>query len=140
MILFVALLVTIWNKIRTPEPAPPAVVGPTQQPEPVPDVKPEKKEIPPPPVPVLKGWISLNILPWAEIQQVTDEKGNSISSPATTTPCKLELPVGKYQIVLANPQYKTLTLDVEIQNNLTTVVKKKMEGFDYARAVDSLDL
>jgi eukaryotic-like serine/threonine-protein kinase len=140
MILFVALLVTIWNKIRTPEPAPPAVMGPIQQPEPAPDVKPEKKEIPPPPVPVLKGWISLNILPWAEIQQVTDEKGNSISSPATTTPCKLELPVGKYQIVLANPQYKTLTLDVEIHNNLTTVVKKKMEGFDYARAVDSLDL
>lgn len=140
MIVFVAVLITIWNKIRTPEPPPPAIVNPIQRPQPAPVVKPEKKEIPPAPVVVLKGWISLNILPWAEIQRVTDEKGNSISSPATITPCKLELPVGKYQIVLANPQYKTLTLDVEIQNNLTTVIKKKMEGFDYARAVDSLDL
>jgi serine/threonine protein kinase len=139
-ILFAAMLITIWNKTRTPEPASPAILEPIRRPEPAPVVKPEKKEIPPAPVAILKGWISLNILPWAEIQQVKDQKGNSISPPAIITPCKLELPVGKYQIVLANPQYKTLTLDIEIQNNLTTVVKKKMEGFDYARAVDSLDL
>jgi len=139
-ILFAALLIALWNKIQTPEPAPPAIVVPIKGPDPAPVVKPEKKEIPPAAVTVLTGWISLNILPWAEIREVKDEKGNPISSPAMITPCKLELPIGKYQIVLANPQYKNLTLDVEIQNNLTTVVKKKMEGFDYARAVDSLDL
>ncbi len=140
VILFVSILIALWNKIRAPEPAPPAIVEPINRPDPAPVIKPEKKETPPAPVPVLTGWISLNIQPWAEIREVKDGKGNAISSSALITPCKLELPVGKYQIVLANPQYKSLTIDVEIRNNSTTVVKKQMEGFDYARAVDSLDL
>ncbi|MCI0414480.1 protein kinase [bacterium] len=140
VIVFGAILIGLWNKFRTLEPAPPAIVEPIPRPEPAPVVKPEKKEIPPAPVTVLTGWISLNIQPWAEIREVKDEKGNPISSTAMITPCKMELPVGKYRIVLANPQYKTLTIDVEIQNNSTTVVKKTMDGFDYARAVDSLDL
>ncbi len=131
---------TFWKSTRTPEPAPPAIVEPVNPTTQPPIQNPVEKKEAPAPVATLKGSISLNIQPWAEIKEVKDEKGNLVSTPAIITPCKLEFPVGKYTIVLENPQFKPLTLQIEIQNNSTTVIKRKMEGFDYARAVDSLQL
>jgi eukaryotic-like serine/threonine-protein kinase len=131
----VSLIAVIgWKKLR-PEPAPPPVVKSVPQPLP-------KKEPPPPSalVPVLKGSLALNIQPWAEIQEIRDQHGKTYPPPTTTTPCRLDLPAGKYTILLANPQFKPVTLQVEVRSNDTTVINKKMEGFDYARAVDSLQL
>jgi PEGA domain-containing protein len=102
--------------------------------------KPEIKKNEPAPVPVLNGYVSLNIQPWAEIREVKDAAGKILSSKVLVTPCKLELPAGKYQITLANPDFKTMVLNIEVKDQETTIIKRKLEGFNYARAVDSLDL
>jgi serine/threonine protein kinase len=135
--MFSLLAFTVWKKLRAPAPSPSVIVTPSPKPA-VPPLP--KKETPPAPVAVLQGSVALNIQPWAEIQQIKDDQGN-IHNPATiVTPCKLDLPVGKYTIVLANPQFKPMTIEVEIQKDATSVINKKMEGFDYARAVDALRL
>jgi hypothetical protein len=129
--------------MRAPEPETPKVVQPVQPhpPAPQPEVKkPEVKTPQPAPLPVSNGYISLNIQPWAQIQEVKDATGKIVSSTALVTPCKLQLPAGKYQITLANPDFKTMVLNVEVKDQTTTFIKKRLEGFNYARAVDSLDL
>jgi serine/threonine-protein kinase len=131
------LLVTWgWKKFHHVEP-PPKIVAPTR-PAVIPNPVPKKEE--PPVVPVVHGWLSLNIQPWAEIREVKDSKGKIVTSNILVTPCKLELPVGKYEITLANPQFKPLVLTVEIRDQATTFIKRKMDGFSYAQAVDDLQL
>jgi serine/threonine protein kinase len=127
-----------WRNLQPDQATPPPVVKTVPPPA---EKSVPKKEVPSPaPVPILKGSVSLNIHPWAEIQEIKDEQGKLHPSPAMTTPCKLDLPVGKYTILLANPQFKPVTLQIEVRSNDITVINKKMEGFDYARAVDSLQL
>ena len=133
LILFSVIAIKLWQASRTP--SPPPIVDSVK-----PGSKTPEKKVTPAPVPLTNGWISLNIQPWAEIRQIKDEKGKLITPTTIMTPCKLDLPAGKYQITLANPQFKPLTLEVEIQSNSTTFIKRKMEGFDYARAADSLQL
>ena len=138
VMLFSIVAFMIWKNLRTPEPAPPAIVEPVQ-PKPAPVPKPvEKKEAPAPAI--VTGSITLNVQPWAEVREIQDEKGNLVPSDPLITPCRLELGTGKYRIVLTNPQYKPLTLQVEVRPNVTTVIKTKLEGFDHARAADSLPL
>jgi serine/threonine-protein kinase len=134
---FSLLAFVVWKKMQKPEPVTPAVVEPAQ---PVPQGKPESPPPAPAPVPVIKGSVSFNIQPWAEVREIKDAKGNVLSISPTITPCRLELPVGKYIILLANPQYKSKTVEVEVKQNSTSVVTGKMEGFDDARAVESLNL
>lgn len=132
VILFSFVAFTAWKKLRTPD-APPAIVEPVK-----PQPKPIEKGEPPAPPTIVKGSISLNVQPWAEVREMKDEQGNLIPTNALITPCKLDVPAGKYNIVLTNPQYKTLTLQVEVRPNSTTTIKTKLEGFDHARAADSL--
>ena len=111
-----------------------------QTPVPVPKPKPPIDK----PVPVVpgveNGWVSINIQPWAQIQDVRDAKGVKVPVPLSTTPCRLELPPGKYTLVLKNPGLGSQSFIVEVRNNQTTIVNEKLKGFDYARAVDSLGL
>ena len=86
------------------------------------------------------GWVSLNIQPWAEIRSIKNQEGNVIPSPAGITPCKLQLEEGKYEITLENSQFQPLVIQVEIRKDATTLIHRKMKGFDYAKAVDSLGL
>ncbi len=86
------------------------------------------------------GWVTINIQPWAEIQEVRDEKGVRVPTPLNMTPCRLELPPGKYTILFKNPRFETQPLSVEVHGNETTFINEKLKGFDYARAVDSLGL
>ena len=139
VVLFSLLAFTAWKKLRGgPEPAPsPAIVKPVQ---PSPAKPTEIKKEVPPPVAAVTGLLSLNVQPWAEIREIKDENGNMVPAKVLMTPCRLEIPAGKYHIVLANPQYKPLTLDVEVRPNATTVIKTKLEGFDHARAAESLPL
>jgi eukaryotic-like serine/threonine-protein kinase len=137
--LLLAVAVTAYKKLNQPRPEPPSVVTPIN-PGPNLPPKPEIKKNEPAPVPVLNGYVSLNIQPWAEIREVKDAAGKILSSKVLVTPCKLELPAGKYQITLANPDFKTMVLNIEVKDQETTIIKRKLEGFNYARAVDSLDL
>ena len=99
----------------------------------------EKKTQPPPTI-VQNGWLALNVQPWAKVSSIKDAKGNVISAPQTATPCKISLQPGKYEITLTNSQFKPLLVEVDIQPNQVLLVNKRMEGFDYEKAVDSLGL
>jgi len=135
--------ILVWKGFAIREETPPAAVK-TVQPStidiPIPPVAtPEIKEDVAP-MTLEQGWLSLNIQPWAEVSEVKDSGGSVVQSPVSVTPCKMKLPVGKYQITLTSPQYRPMILHVEIRKNSTTIVKRTMDGFDYASAVDSLDL
>jgi serine/threonine protein kinase len=137
--LLLTIAVTAWKKLQTPQTPTPQVTSPVTQ-APAPVQTPQAKKPEPAPVPAVTGWVALNIQPWAEIREVKDSSGKIVPSNSLVTPCKLQLPAGKYQITLANPDFKNLILNVEIRDQTTTLVNKKMEGFNYARAVDALEL
>ncbi|MCI0444473.1 protein kinase [bacterium] len=122
------LIAVIWSSLSHETPVP--------KPKPKPPI-----DKPVPVVPkVENGWVSVNIQPWAQIQEVRDEKGVKVPAPLNTTPCRLELPPGKYTLVLKNPALGSQSFIVEVRGNQTTIVNEKLKGFDYARAVDSLGL
>ena len=109
-----------------------------------PGTKPKPKPpIDKPVIPISKienGWVSINIQPWAQIQEVRDEKGVKVPVTLNTTPCRLELPPGKYTLILKNPALGSESFMVEVRGNQTAFVNERLKGFDYARAVDSLGL
>jgi hypothetical protein len=88
----------------------------------------------------VNGSVAVNVQPWAEIREVRDSKGTKIPTPLSVTPCQIQLPPGKYTIVVENPRFGKETLAFEIRGNQTTIINEKLEGFDYARAIDSLGL
>ena len=100
---------------------------------------PEVKQEQPAPVQA-PGFIALNIQPWAEVKEVKDEKGNSAAIVCSVTPCKIQLPAGSYNISLYNSHYSNIVVHVDVRSNQITLVNQKMEGFDYAKAVESLGL
>ena len=102
-------------------------------------IKPIEIPLKPPPK-IEYGWASLNIQPWAEIKEIRDAKGHFVNLSATSTPCRLQLEPGKYTITFANSQFKPLSIEVEIKANQTTQIKRSLEGFDNAKAIDSLGL
>jgi serine/threonine-protein kinase len=83
------------------------------------------------------GYVSLNILPWAEVTEVTNEQGEAVSGLGNAgekmiTPCRLSLPAGKYNIQLSNPQFSaSLQIPVAVETGRTEVVTRKFPGFDY---------
>jgi hypothetical protein len=122
------LIAILWSTIFHPTPVP--------QPKPKPPI-----DKPIPQVPVAEsGWVSINIQPWAQLQEVRDAKGIKVPTALSTTPCRLELPPGKYTLVLKNPALGSQSFIVEVRGSQTTIVNEKFKGFDYAKAVDSLGL
>jgi len=107
---------------------------PTGQ-SPAPEVKQPEQAPPPPP-----GFIALNIQPWAEVKEIKDEKGNSATIACSVTPCKIQLPVGTYNISLYNSHYSNIVVHVDVRSNQITLVNQRMEGFDYAKVLESLGL
>jgi hypothetical protein len=101
-------------------------------------VAPTKKE--PPVVVDQSGWLALKVQPWAHVSSIKNAKGNAVQISQFITPCKIELQPGKYEITLTNSQFKPMVVQVEIQPKQVLLISKTMEGFDYAKAVDSLGL
>jgi serine/threonine-protein kinase len=87
-----------------------------------------------------KGFVSLNIQPWAEIKDIKNDKGEFVTPPFASTPCKIQLPTGKYRITLSNPQFETKIVEIEVKKNETSVVHETLKGFDDAKAIESLGL
>jgi len=83
------------------------------------------------------GYVSLNILPWAEVTKITNEHGEEVSGLGNEgekmiTPCRLSLPAGKYSIQLSNPQLSaSLEIPVAVETGRTEVVTRTLPGFDY---------
>lgn len=86
------------------------------------------------------GWLALKVQPWAQISSIKDDKGKQVLVPLSITPCKIPLKPGKYEVTLTNSQFKPMVIQVEIKPKQVMLVSKTMEGFDYAKAVESLGL
>jgi len=141
-ILFAGILFVgnVWKSSDPEPPQPPVKTSSVEPARPVPEpAKPAVDKVVPV-TPPANGWLSLNIQPWAEIRTIKNDEGNVIPSPAGITPCKIQLEEGKYVVTLENSQFQTLVIQVEIQKDQTTLVHRKMAGFDSAKAVDSLGL
>ena len=80
----------------------------------------------------LTGSLSLQIIPWAQIDLVQRKSnGESISVDENQTPCVLPLPVGDYRIEVSNPLIQeSLVLDLEVRKGQTCQVVERFEGFD----------
>jgi predicted Ser/Thr protein kinase/tetratricopeptide (TPR) repeat protein len=91
-----------------------------------------------PPVPV--GYVALNILPYAQITRIVGTNGQEVRLPSTTTtPCRLALPEGSYDIHMVNPAYpKPLIVNVKVRNAETQDVKQKFVGFEYQQFLSRL--
>jgi serine/threonine-protein kinase len=78
------------------------------------------------------GYVSLNILPWAEISQITLQGGADVAlKEKPVTPCRLSLPEGTYDIHLTNPSLqKSLVLTVSIKKDENQEIRKRMPGFE----------
>jgi serine/threonine-protein kinase len=139
--LTVLLFSVVKNVITNPEPVKPSSPPQTLSREVPKETQPPALQLPlPAAAPAVSGWLSLNIQPWAEIKELRNAKGETLTPSSLLTPCKIALQEGKYSITLTNSQFKPLVIQVEIKGNQTTTINGKMEGFHYAKAVDSLGL
>lgn len=86
-----------------------------------------------------EGYVALNIIPWAELVALNNNEGIDVKqsffdNKKIITPQRINLAPGKYTAKLVNPSYNdTLRIKVEIKKNQTTVINKKLPGFDYAQ-------
>ena len=88
-----------------------------------------------------KGYVALNIMPWAELVGLNNSEGIDLKESLfqdekIITPQRLDLLPGEYTIKLYNPDYTdTLKIPVEVRENQTTTISKKIPGFDYAQII-----
>ena len=108
-------------------------------------IAPEKPQIQTPQGPgiaplekITTGWVSLDIQPWARIQEILDESGNPVKLSQVLTPCRIELPTGKYRLTASHPDFQPAVLEFVVKENMTIIVSKRLTGFDYGKAVESL--
>jgi len=96
-----------------------------------------------PPRPV--GYVALNILPWAEITKITNDKGEEVNgfsqgNDKIVTPYRLSLPAGNYTIYLSNPVLnKSLEIPIWVKKEQFQEIKRKIPGFDYNKILSSLE-
>jgi serine/threonine protein kinase len=126
-LLGIVLLIAVFSGLfKRPEVKPPPIGGQSGQAQ-------------APPV-ERKGWVVLNVHPWAEIEEIKNDKGEYFAAPFNVTPCKFQLPEGKYRITLSNKKYETKILELRVIQNETIIIQDTLKGFDYAKAVESLGL
>jgi hypothetical protein len=97
---------------------------------------------PPPPgpgasgAPTFLGTVTVTAIPWAELTEITDADGYVRELPdERTTPLRLELPPGRYQLHFNHPDQETVaTCEVEVGEGLVvpcTVELLRPEVTDY---------
>ena len=86
------------------------------------------------------GFLELNVSPWARIDSVNrvEDRAQADFGMARETPCRLELPSGKYLVKLSNPQYQSSEIEVEIKPGQTTVTHVTLAGFQSDKEIQEL--
>jgi serine/threonine protein kinase len=85
------------------------------------------------------GYLAIDAEPWAEVASVRDAAtGKTVALPSEagragpTTPVVLDLPPGRYEIVLRNPDYPETTVrDLEVVSGQWNRTHQMMPGFSY---------
>jgi len=96
---------------------------------------------PPAPAPaaVTPGWLAIDAQPWAEVVSIREvSSGRSVAlpaeagRPAPTTPVVIDVPPGRYEVVLRHPAYQELTVrDLAVSPGQATRVNPTMPGFSF---------
>jgi serine/threonine-protein kinase len=82
------------------------------------------------------GYLSLNILPWAEVVRISNNDGTDITAefPASdlVTPTYLTLPAGKYVFAFKEPSSPdSLRIEVQIEQGKTSLINRKIRQYEY---------
>jgi hypothetical protein len=86
---------------------------------------------PPPAPPVESGTVVLDVLPWANIESITNKADNQpVRSGCTATPCVLSLPAGEYHVRASNPNFPgALEFDVTVAPNGLREERRALPAF-----------
>lgn len=93
-------------------------------------------------VPVERGTLILDAVPWAETTRIVDVRGDPVPLAETTcTPFVLELEPGTYKVTLENPDYPTRIITVEIDaSGVTTPPPVELGEVDIDRYFQDVGL
>jgi hypothetical protein len=92
---------------------------------------------PPPPASAGAGYLAVDAHPWAEVAAVREAaSGRAVGlppepgRPAPTTPIVLDLPPGRYEVVLRHPRFQEVTVrDLAVASGQWTRVNQTMPGY-----------
>ena len=84
-----------------------------------------------------EGYVSLNVLPWAEVTRIERESGGDLPLDGSVlTPCQLALPEGTYKVYCSNPAFTDpMVFTVQVRPSEVQVVTRKMPDFDPASII-----
>jgi len=91
------------------------------------------------------AYVALNIIPWAEVTQITDESGREVElrdgqRQNRVTPCRLSLPPGNYQIHFENPVLdSSFEVSVTAEAGKIQTVQRTVPGFDREAFLSQLE-
>ena len=79
----------------------------------------------------LEGAVSLDVSPWAEVKEVRNMQTQKLENfSGQTTPLKLSLPAGDYQVVLAHPSLGNTKLALHVNAGSQQQIRQSFPGFD----------
>ena len=72
----------------------------------------------------VSGSLAINAFPWAEVREIRDiQRGERVNQAGLTTPVVVDLPAGRYEIVLSNPANgAAMTRLVEVRAGESSIV------------------
>lgn len=97
---------------------------------------------PPAPAPARPtGALLLVASPWGRVAALTEERtGESFPAPGAVTPCRLELPAGRWRVVIRGDDGAEATATAEVRAAGEARVEVTLPGFDVEAAVrEALD-
>jgi serine/threonine-protein kinase len=83
------------------------------------------------PIPAGQGILLLSASPWGIVDKIVDDKGLQVdlSEEKRSTPTRIELSPGKYQVTMSGPVRKE-TFDVEVVAGRRAVARRDLGGVD----------
>ena len=71
-----------------------------------------------------RGSVAINAFPWANVGEIRNaENGDRVEHPVVMTPAVIDLPAGRYEVVLSSPvSGKSVTRVVEVQAGESSIV------------------
>lgn len=97
-----------------------------------------RREAPPPaPAPARPiGTLLVVASPWGRVAALTEERtGESFPSPGAVTPCRLELPAGRWRVVVRGDDGAEAAATAEVRAGGEARVEVSLPGFDLEAAV-----
>ena len=91
--------------------------------------RPSAKKIPPPFTP--PGTVKLDVHPWARVAEVRNLRSQQpVNLTGLVTPVNFLLPAGDYMVVVENPAFGKMQVNLHVEPGGQSVIQKSFEAFD----------